>query len=199
MFRKIIKIFLLVMILGIIFVFFINNMVKTKYGDKIIDVMEASDIEDVDAIVVLGAKVNEKAQISLMLKDRLDKGIEVLNLGVSDVLLMSGDGVSENNNETFAMVNYANIMNVDNKYLKEDKEGLSTSKSMYRLKDVYHYKKVVIVTQEYHLYRALYIANEIGIDAYGVSARDKKYRGQWYRELREILARCKDFILVWKR
>ncbi|MBQ3420522.1 MAG: YdcF family protein, partial [Romboutsia sp.] len=151
---------------------------------------------DIDSIVVLGAKVNEKHQISLMLKDRLDKGIELLKLGISDTLLMSGDGVNAVGSETKAMLNYANVTGIDNDRLKEDRDGLSTSNSMYGLKYKFNYKKVVIVTQEYHLYRALYIANEIGIDAYGVKAKDKKYKGSWYRELREVLARCKDFIMI---
>ena len=63
-----------------------------------------------------------------------------------------------------------------------------------RVKNIFEAKKVVIVTQEYHLYRALYIANQLGLEAYGVGADPRQYVGAAYRELREILARDKDFI-----
>lgn len=196
MIKKIVKVIFLLVIVLLISILLINNNVKMKYKDKIINIEEVNKLENIDAIVVLGAKVNNESQVSLMLKDRLDKGIELFNTNISDVLLMSGDGRNKLNNETFAMVNYASNMGIDNKFIKEDKDGLSTSKSIYRLRDVYKYKKVIIVTQEYHLYRSLYIANEIGIDAYGISAQNKNYKGQLYRELREILARCKDYVLV---
>ena len=77
-----------------------------------------------------------------------------------------------------------------------DHAGFSTYDTMCRAKDVFltesHYKRVVVVTQEYHLYRALYIAENIGLDAYGVSADLHTYRGQFKRDIREVLARFKD-------
>lgn len=195
MVKKIIKILLLVVVIIVIGILLINNRVKTKYEDKIISLDEVNKLNDVDAIVVLGAKVNDKKQVSLMLKDRLDRGIDVLNTSVSDVLLLSGDGVNDNN-EIEGMRNYTSYMHVDDNYIKEDSYGVNTSSSMYNLKDKFKYKKVIIITQKYHMYRALYIANEIGLDAYGVIAREKEYKGQLYRDLREVMARCKDFVLV---
>ena len=75
-----------------------------------------------------------------------------------------------------------------------DHAGFSTYDSLYRIKEVFEAQKIVIVTQKYHLYRALYIAQQLGIDAYGVPAEDIQYRGALIREAREILARDKDFI-----
>lgn len=74
-----------------------------------------------------------------------------------------------------------------------DHAGFSTYESIYRAKAIFETKKVVIVTQKYHLYRALYIANKMGIEAYGINSDPRKYSGQLYREIREILARNKDF------
>lgn len=195
MIKRIIKILLLVVVIIVIGIMLINNRVKTKYEDKIISLDEVNKLNDVDAIVVLGAKVNDKKQVSLMLKDRLDRGIDVLNTSVSDVILMSGAG-NKVNNEVEAMKNYAMVMGIDDNYIKEDSYGVNTSSSMYNLKYKFKYKKVIIVTQKYHMYRALYIANEIGLDAYGVIAREKEYKGQLYRDLREVMARCKDYVLV---
>ena len=75
-----------------------------------------------------------------------------------------------------------------------DHAGFSSYESIYRAKEIFEAKKIVIVTQKYHLYRSLYIANKLGIEAYGVSADLRKYIGQSYREVREILARDKDFV-----
>jgi vancomycin permeability regulator SanA len=65
---------------------------------------------------------------------------------------------------------------------------------MYRARDVFVAKKIVIVTQRYHLYRALYIARALGLDAYGVVSDPRPYAGQAYREIRELLARPKDVL-----
>ena len=64
------------------------------------------------------------------------------------------------------------------------------------MRELYEGERVIIVTQKYHLYRALYIADQMGLEAYGVSADVRPYRGQALRELREIAARCKDFVLT---
>lgn len=66
--------------------------------------------------------------------------------------------------------------------------------SIYRAKEIFQAKKIIIVTQKYHLYRALYIAKQLGIEAYGVASNPRENRGQALREIREIAARDKDFI-----
>ena len=93
------------------------------------------------------------------------------------------------------MSNYLIDNNIDINKIKEDAKGLSTFESMKNLKETFKYKKVIIITQKYHLYRSLYIANQLGIDTYGISAKQINYSGQIFREIREILARNKDFIL----
>jgi vancomycin permeability regulator SanA len=77
-----------------------------------------------------------------------------------------------------------------------DGKGYSTYESVYNAVKQYGAKKIVIVTQEYHLYRALYIAEGLGIEAYGVHADLRSYRNQVYRTAREQVARVKDFILT---
>ena len=72
--------------------------------------------------------------------------------------------------------------------------GISTYDSIYRAKYIYHAKNMIIVTQKYHLPRALYIAKALNINAYGIPSNQRKYTNQGKREIREILARTKDFI-----
>jgi vancomycin permeability regulator SanA len=73
-----------------------------------------------------------------------------------------------------------------------DHAGFSTYESMYRAREIFQAKKIIIVTQEYHLYRAVYIAQRLGMEAYGVSSDYHTYVGQFMRDCRELLARAKD-------
>ena len=75
-----------------------------------------------------------------------------------------------------------------------DHAGFSTYESMYRAKEIFGADKIIIVTQSYHLYRALYIARSLGIEAYGVASDQHTYRGQLIRDAREAAARAKDLV-----
>jgi len=142
--------------------------------------------------VVLGAKVHEGGRLSDMLRDRMDTAIALYREGKVDRLLLSGDGSGE-----WSEVRYMALYAVENgvapEAIIEDPLGYSTYETVSRAKEVYGLDAAVIVTQKYHLYRALYIANDLGIDAVGASADLDIYAGQFYRDLREILARVKDF------
>ena len=94
------------------------------------------------------------------------------------------------------MKNYAIEEKIPSEDIFMDHAGFSTYESIYRAKEIFGVKTMIIVTQEYHLYRALYIANQLGIKAYGVNADKIKYSDEIYREAREILARNKDFVKV---
>jgi vancomycin permeability regulator SanA len=74
-----------------------------------------------------------------------------------------------------------------------DHAGLSTYESIYRAKEIFGAKKILIITQEYHLYRAISIAESLGVEAYGISADLREYSGQVKYSARELLARTKDF------
>jgi vancomycin permeability regulator SanA len=77
----------------------------------------------------------------------------------------------------------------------EDGEGFSTMETVSRASEVFGLEKCVLVTQKYHLYRAVYAAESMGMDVSGVSADVRTYYGQLYRDIREIMARVKDFVL----
>ena len=129
-----------------------------------------------------------------MLEDRLLEGIKLYQNGVSDKIIMSGDHGRKEYDEVNIMKEYAIEKGIPSENIFMDHAGFSTYESIYRAKDIFQAKKVVIVTQKYHLYRALYIANKLGLEAYGVGADPRQYVGAFNREVREILARDKDFI-----
>lgn len=147
-----------------------------------------------DCIIVLGASVNADGTPSKMLQDRLDAGIELYKKGVAPKLLMSGDDGQIVYNEVNVMRNYAEAAGVPSEDIFLDHAGFSTYESVYRAKYIFDVKRMVAVTQSYHLYRTLYGCERMGIEAIGVAADQKVYTGQAMREVREILARDKDFL-----
>jgi len=179
-------------LVALVIILAINGYVVFKYRERIITVEEAK-AKDVDCILVLGAAVWGGTRPSPMLQDRLDKGIELYNQGASPRMLMSGDHGGQYYDEVNVMKNYAMDAGIEDSHIFMDHAGFSTYESMIRAKEVFEVDSVIIVTQGYHLSRALYIANELGLEAYGVASDPRKYNGQFYRDLREMAARVKDF------
>lgn len=171
----------------------INAHVKSASRDRILPTEQAAALPDVDCVIVLGCRVNENGTVSDMLRDRLTCGIALYEAGAAPKLLMSGDHGKPDYNEVGAMKQFATDHGVPSENVFMDHAGFSTYETLYRAKAVFGARKILIVTQEYHLYRALYIAKQLGLDAYGVSADLHTYAGQRVRDLREVLARCKDF------
>lgn len=190
---KIVKYLLISIILFIICVLGVNYYVVLTNKDKIITVEDAMQLNDIDCILVLGAGVYGN-QPRPMLEDRILTGVTLYNNKVSNKIIMSGDHMQDDYDEVNVMKTYAINEGVPSNDIFMDHAGISTYDSLYRAKEIFEVKKVVIVTQKYHLYRALYIAKNLGIEAYGVSSNLRDYPGQFKREIREILARDKDFI-----
>lgn len=191
--RKVI-IFLMILVIVIIAIAFgINFYVKSSVKSQIITEKEAENLSDVDCILILGAGVwGDKP--SPMLEDRLIEGINLYNNNVSGKIIMSGDHGKEDYDEVNIMKEYAIQKGIPSENIFMDHAGFSTYESIYRAKEIFGAKKMVIVTQKYHLYRALYIANKLGVEACGVNSDPRKYVGETSREIREILARDKDFV-----
>lgn len=173
----------------------INYKVRNTTKDRILTPSQAADLKEIDAILVLGAGLRPDGSPSDMLRDRLLRACSLWKTGVSTTLLMTGDGIYENYNEVASMSDFAQQQGVAIENIITDPAGLSTYDSIRNARDN-GMTRIVIVTQGYHLYRALYIADAMGLDAWGVSSDLQSYRGQSYRELREIAARLKDYFLV---
>ncbi len=180
-------------ILGAALVFGINGWVKSSVKDYILTEDQAAQLTDMDCILVLGCKVGSDGTLSHMLEDRLRQGVALYELGAAPKLLMSGDHGTETYDEVDAMKRYAVAAGIASQDVFMDHAGFSTYESVYRAKEVFEVRRVIIVTQEYHLYRALMVAREMGLEAYGVAVNYRTYVGQTSRDIREILARVKDF------
>ena len=197
---KIKKILTKLIVIGLIICFVagaivlgLNFYIIESVKRNVISVDDTASLEDVDCIIVLGCGVYADGTLSPMLNDRLSLAADVYGKGASEKLLMSGDHGTEYYNEVSAMKNYMTSKGIaSSSDIFMDHAGFSTYESIYRAKEIFGAKKIVIVTNTYHLYRALYIAKCFGLDAYGVGV-DDTYTGREYREVREILARDKDF------
>lgn len=189
--KIIVAVITLLAVIAVATVFGINSFVKASASKYILD---AADVDcDYDCVLILGCKVNGDSP-STMLRDRLSQGVALYGVA-SDKLLMTGDHGKDGYDEVGVMKAYAEDAGIPSEDIFEDHAGFSTYESMYRAKEIFKAEKILIVTQEYHLYRAVYDARALGLDAYGVIAEPSmNYGGQTYRDIREILARSKDFL-----
>lgn len=183
-------------ITGVAAIFGINAYVMNIGGSRILTSDEAAELNDVDCIVVLGCLVHDDGEPSDRLADRVRGGVELYKLGAAPKIIMSGDHGRIDYDEVGAMKRTAIESGVPSSDVFMDHAGFSTYETMYRAKEIFGAKKIIIVTQEYHLYRAIFIAEKLGMEAYGVSADYHTYAEQLPREIREVLARCKDFAMT---
>ena len=162
-------------------------------------IVSAEDAEN-ECVLVLGCSVNPDRSPSSMLKDRLDRTVEVYQNSHAKIIV-SGDHHTDDYNEVAAMKDYLVAAGIPSEDIYEDHAGYSTYDSIYRAKKVFDVERMTVVTQEYHLYRAMYIAEAIGIRTEGVASEGDNYKGQAFRDIREIFARDKDFLwcMFWPR
>lgn len=190
--KKIFKYILIVLIVIILVPVIINFYVILSTKNRIVS-GNSELLTDIDYIVVLGAGIR-RGKPSPMLEDRLKTGISLYNNDISNKILITGDHMNDDYDEVTVMKNYLLEHGIPEEDIITDNYGISTYDSIYRVKNVYKSNKVVIVSQRYHLYRALFLSDNLDLESYGVEADLRYYYGQWYREIREILARNKDFI-----
>ena len=148
--------------------------------------------DDADCVLVLGAGVRSDGTPSPMLADRIATGVSVYENGGAPKLLMSGDHGTDGYDEVYAMKKYAleSGMNTDAVFC--DHAGFSTYDSLYRAKEIFGCKKLIVVTQRFHLARAVYIGRRLGMEVYGVECDNGYVYGTAKTNaLRESLARVK--------
>ncbi len=184
--RRLICIFICLCILGAA-VIAVANAYVVGYAKQYILSYEELSSHNFDCVMVLGARKG-----SPMLDERLEFGLKAYETGCSEKLLMSGDHGTESYDEVNFMKDYAvtNGVEADNVFM--DHAGFSTYESMYRARDVFEVESMLIVTQTYHLYRAVYNARKLGLDAYGYKAEHLLYPE--INNIREAAARVKDFV-----
>lgn len=195
-------IFVLVVLIGCVLVVGVPNLIE--YFGSSSKIMSASQVESsstsYDCILVLGASVNSDGTPSTILQDRLDTAVALYDAGAASKIIVSGDAESDSSyDEVTGMKAYLVKQGIPSSDIFCDHAGINTYDSMYRAKNVFSVKTMIVVTQTYHQYRALYDANALGISAVGVASDIRTYADQRYYDVREIFARVSDFRKVFTK
>lgn len=193
-FKKHFKKILITCLLVGITIFSINLFVIKTTEDYVYT--DIKKLPEVDAIIVLGAKVS-KEKLSYVLEDRLISGVNIIYANKAQAILLSGDHGQKEYDEVNSMRKYIlrRNFNIQKEQIFMDHAGFDTYDSMFRAKEIFNIKSAIIVTQDFHINRSVYIARNLGIDAYGFSVDESMYkesiRLNW--RIRELLSRVKAF------
>jgi SanA protein len=184
--------FLYLVLIGLWFIWFTN--IKVLSGSSYIAIDCDKDIADYPVGVVLGARVIGAKQVSAIYADRLQTGADLYKAGKIKKILVSGDHGQPNYDEVNAGKDYLLAQGVPKSDIFLDHAGFDTYNSMYRAHKIFGVDKALIVTQNFHLPRALYLGHALGIDVLGCRADKQEYQGMANLKFREIFARVKAWL-----
>jgi len=197
LFRRLFRRILALILCAVLLATAINLYVISSAQKHLFTIQEAQNSDNVQCILVLGASVRNPTTPSLVLQDRLDQAIVLYQTNCAPILLMSGDHRAEDYNEVGTMEHYAIEQGVPAAQIFLDHKGNSTFESLYRAKEVFGYERIFVVSQKYHLYRAVFIGNALGMETYGVPCdNNHRYEQQQHQNSREFLARIQDFLRI---
>jgi len=177
-------IFLIIFVLVLIFAAIVST-VQTKYNDKI---LEMNKLDGLNVGLVFGAGLRTPDSPSHILEDRILTAIKLYQEGKVGRFIMSGDNQDPTHSEVQVMKEFAISQGLPENAILMDYAGVNTYESCKHVKDLFGLNKVVLITQQYHLHRALYTCNELGLDAVGIPAISRNYVNQVKYSIREIFA-----------
>ncbi len=153
--------------------------------------------------IVLGAEVYQNGQLSPMLAARVQQAVEAYRAGRIHKILMTGDNSRTDYDEVTAMKRYAVELGVPADVIHLDYAGFSTYESCYRARKIFGVQDAIIITQGFHLPRAVYTCAHLGIAVVGLETDDRRDYSAYviYRHMaREVLATVKALweVHLWK-
>jgi len=177
----------LVMAGAVMLPFLWRSWVNDRYGASIYSVADAPSQR---VGIVFGARVYPSGRLSGMLRDRVETGVALYQAGKVEKLLMTGDNSRADYNEPDAMKAHAVSLGVPAADIQVDYGGRRTYDSCYRARDIFQVSTAILVTQGFHLPRALYLCDQLGLPAVGVASDISRYdpRSVAWSETREIPA-----------
>lgn len=181
-------------ILGILVLYLNLGVILAADGRTYADGSALTVDNPYDCVIVLGCGVRPDGTPTDMLNDRVVTAVSLYHSGKANKLLMSGDHGRVEYDEVNVMKNLAISLGVPSEDIFMDHAGFSTYETMARASHIFGVDRAIVVTQDFHLARALYLAGSFGIDAVGVKANPRLYYGQTMSEARELAARPKDIL-----
>ena len=197
-FRRTLLILVVIGLVGLASIYLINRHLYLLAATKLQTSITEIPVEDPKRVaIVFGARVWPDGSPSNSLYDRVITGVELYRAGRVQKLLMSGDKTGENYDEPYAMKKLAMQMGIPEGDIVLDDDGKKTYETCRRAKEIYSVEKAILVTQDYHLPRALYLCNSLGIDSIGIVANRRVYEGEWYYHVREFFSRANAWIEIY--
>jgi len=188
-FNKVEKVFIFATLSFVVFSFVVNLFVRIESAPFISDSIDEFPVNNV--AILLGASVYQNGRLTTVLEDRTITVLDLYNKGVVSKILVSGDSRTENYNEVLPVRKFLLERGVLEDDIILDYAGLDTFDTMYRAKNIFNINSAIIITQRFHLYRAIYIARSLGISAYGIPADKRVYYKKNY--IREYFATIKAY------
>lgn len=190
--KRLLRIFLFLIIFGLTGLFiihFINQRIQSQSAEKIQTSITEIPTENPPRVaIVFGAKVWENGEPSHALYDRVITAVELYRAGRVEKILMSGDNPAENYDEPTAMKATAVKLGVPASDVVLDFAGRRTYDTCFRAKEIFGIHKAILVTQEFHQARTLYLCNNLGVDSIGITANRRKYEGERFWAVREFFS-----------
>lgn len=183
MIKDFLKTIILFVIVSLLAIFSIGLYIYYSSRNMIKDNVQELKDKNYDAIIVLGLEEHEKGS-NRLLDERLKTAVELYNNGAAKNIIMSIGHDAETDDEINYMVEYAVNLGVPSEKIYIDNHGISAYDSIYRAKEIFQVEKIILVNQEYNLYRNLYISKKFGFDAIGVKSNYTK--GTYDEELKTI-------------
>ncbi|QYS87770.1 YdcF family protein [Flavobacterium oreochromis] len=193
MFKKHLKKIILITLIGIISSIGVNSYVKKVTNSLIYN--SSKNLPTTSAGIIFGAGIKGDKP-SKYLKDRLDAGIRLYRSKKINKILLSGDNGREEYDELTVMKTYCYQHGVDTTKIYLDYAGFDTYSTMSRAKTIFKINQAILISQKYHLNRAIFIGNKLGVKSVGYSADNGQYKGYNYARFREYFSRLKAFIDV---
>jgi len=188
-FLRILLLLLAVGLIGVLSIAVINKYVYSNNSGKIKTSITEIPSEDEKRIaIVFGARVFADGRLTNSLYDRVLTGVELYRAGRVKKLLMTGDRKDDSYDEPSAMKKMALELGVAESDIVLDNDGKRTYDSCYRAKEIFEIKKAILVTQDYHQPRALYLCNNLGVESIGITANRRTYDREDYYHFREFFS-----------
>jgi SanA protein len=181
--------FAIVGIVGLLLISFVNRHVHSGFDEKIKTSITEIPVEEPPRVaIVFGARVFGNGEASPVLYDRVLTGVELYRSGRVKKLLMSGDNPTQSYDEPTAMKNTAMELGVPETDIVLDFAGRRTYDTCFRAKEIFEIKRAILVTQEFHQARALYLCNNLGVESVGITANRREYEAEGHWEFREFFS-----------
>ncbi|RXG15750.1 SanA protein [Leeuwenhoekiella aestuarii] len=189
---RILRYLILAALLVLILTSYLSYHIRNETEQFIYD--DINTIPKTYTALVLGASVKSNGELSTMLRDRVESALLLYHRGKVNRFLVSGDNRTTNYNEPVAMKKYLQERGVPEKDIFMDFAGFDTYDSVYRASYIFEVDNAIVVSQRFHLPRAVYIARSMGLNFYGYNGDRREYELESRNRFREVAANVKAWL-----